>query len=93
MKTTKQQLDERERQYFATQMQTQKDQATGRVLVFYNSQRVGHFKNYLQAKEQAPAAIQQMFQADKPQQSRTRPGEVRTTALTSGRAFDHVRTR
>jgi hypothetical protein len=47
----------------------------------------------LQAKEQAPAAIQQMFQADKPQQSRTRPGEVRTTALTSGRAFDHVRTR
>ena len=91
MQTTKQQLDERERQYFATQMQTQKDQATGRVLVFYQGRRIGHFKNHLQAREQAPAAIQQMFQTDKPRQSR--PGEVRTTALSSGRAFDHVRTR
>jgi len=93
MTTTKQKMQERERQYFATQMTTQRDPATGRTLVFYQGRRIGHFKNYLQAKEQAPAAIQQMFQADKPQQSRTRPGEVRTTALTSGRAFDHVRTR
>jgi hypothetical protein len=93
MKTTEQKLRERERQYFATQMQTQKDQATGRVLVFYQGRRIGHFKNHLQAREQAPAAIQQLFQADKGNQSRTRPGQVRTTAMHSGRAFDNVRTR
>jgi hypothetical protein len=93
MKTTKQQLNERERQYYATQMTTQRDPATGRTLVFYQGRRIGHFKNYLQAKEQAPAAIQQMFQADKPRQSRTRPGQVRTTAMHSGRAFNNVRTR
>ena len=91
MKTTKQQLDERERQYFATQMTTQRDPATGRTLVFYQGRRIGHFKNYLQAKEQAPAAIQQMFQTDSPRQSRTR--KARTTGMHSGRAFDHVRTR
>jgi len=93
MKTTEQKMQERERQYYATQMTTQRDPATGRVLVFYNSQRVGHFKNYLQAREQAPAAIQQMFQTDKARQSRTRPGQVRTTAMHSGRAFNNVRTR
>jgi hypothetical protein len=91
MQTTEQKLRERERQYFATQMTTQRDPATGRTLVFYQGRRIGYFKNYLQAREQAPAAIQQMFQTDKPGQSRAQ--KVRTTGMHSGRAFDHVRTR
>jgi hypothetical protein len=93
MKTTEQKLRERERQYFATKMKTQRDQATGKVSVFYEGRNIGQFKNYLQAKEQGPTAIQQKLKADKPRQSRTRPGEVRTTALTSGRGVDNVRTR
>jgi hypothetical protein len=71
MTTTKQQLEERERQYFATRMRTQKDQATGKVTVFYEGRRIGCFKNYLQAKEQAPVAIQQMKQA---KQGSSKPG-------------------
>jgi Tfp pilus assembly protein PilE len=89
--TTQQKMQERERQYFATQMTTKRDPATGRTLVFYQGRRIGHFKNYLQAREQAPAAIQQMFQADKAGQSRAQ--KVRTTAMTSGRALNNVRTR
>jgi len=91
MKTTKQQLDERERQYFATRMRTQKDQATGKVSVFYEGRNMGQFKNWLQAKEQGPTAIQQKLKADKAGQSRAQ--KVRTTGMHSGRAFDHVRTR
>lgn len=91
MRTTEQKLRERERQYFATQMKTQRDPATGRVMVFYQGRQIGYFKNYLQAREQGPTAIQQKLKGDKPGQSRAR--KVRTTAIHSGRAFDNVHTR
>jgi len=91
MKTTEQKLRERERQYFATKMKTQRDPATGKVSVFYEGRNIGQFKNYLQAKEQGPTAIQQKVKADKAGQSRAK--KVRTTGMHSGRAFDNVRTR
>jgi len=97
MKTTKQKLNERERQHFANHMKSQRDPATGKVFVFYEGRRVGCFKNKFQALDQGPEAVQQMKEAQKGRSKLgngyRRRNEVRTTAMTSGRTFDNVRFR
>jgi hypothetical protein len=68
---TKQKMEERERQFYSMQMTIQRDSVSGKTTVFYQGARIGQFKNYRQAIEQGPTAIQQMKQA---KQGSSKPG-------------------